>query len=402
VKAARAVRCLGHLDVSADGRLDGWCCLPDQPGHRAIVDIVVDGQAVQSVIATRLRPDLRDLGMGDGYCGFQIPLLARQPRTARVVEARERSLGFVFGRALLPGDPVARRAEGRLDAVADRLAASAASLALAYRGQPASVAESFGLLGPALLRGHAAAVGPGGTPPVPGLAAAQRAISRIPMADLGQVARPRISILGHAAAPVDDLAAALRQAAAALAGLEAEFLLLDDGSQPLAWLLSTRLRGLALIRRQARLDAGAFLNAGLCAARGDQLAVLSDPTRVDAHALAHLLAPADPGTVHLGATIGRHLREAGLDGFDEPPAGEADVEADLAGMACVLARQSFHRIGGFAERADEQDGDVWQAAGIWVDFALRARALGLQLVVWPARRRFRESPVAPHAAGKNP
>jgi hypothetical protein len=378
--------------MAADGRLDGWCCLPDQPDHRAIVDIVVDGEAVQSVIATRLRPDLRDLGMGDGYCGFQIPLLVRQPSTARVVEARERSLGCVFGRVLLPGDAVARRAEGRLDALADRLAASSASLARAYRGRPASVAESFGLLGPALLRG------PAGTPPVPGLAAAQRAISRIPMADLGQVARPRISILGHAAAPVDDLAAAWRQAAAALAGLEAEFLLLDDGSQPLAWLLPTRLRALGLIRRQARLGGGAFLNAGLCAARGEQLAVLSDPTRVDAYALARLLAAADPHTVHLGGTIGRHLREAGLDGFDEP--ADVDVEADLAGMACVLARQSFHRIGGFAERAEDQGADVWQAAGLWVDFALRARALGLRLAVWPARRRFREIPGVARAGGE--
>jgi hypothetical protein len=373
VTAAKGHRCLGHLEVSADGRLDGWCCLPDRPDHRAVVDIVVDGQAVQSVIATRLRPDLRDLGMGDGYCGFQIPLLARQPQTARVVEARERSLGFVFGRVLLPGDTVARLAYDRMDAVADRLTAAASSLALAHGGESAPLADAFGLLGPTLLRGAVGAASPAG------LAAAQRAISRIPHADLGQVARPRLSVITTATAPADELAAALRQAAAALAGLDAEFLLLDDGSNPWASLLPTRLRSLGLIRQQARLGHGALLNAGLCTARGAQLAVLSNPTRLDAHALARLLRTAAPDTVHLGATIGRHLREAGMDEFDD-----GDADDDLAGMDCVLARDSFRRIGGFTERADDH------AAAVWLDFAQRARALGLRLVVWRAWRGFRE------------
>lgn len=61
-----------HIDSLAPEGASGWVCDPSAPGRRLTLEALVDGRPVASVRADSFRPDLRRLGLGDGYAGFRL------------------------------------------------------------------------------------------------------------------------------------------------------------------------------------------------------------------------------------------------------------------------------------------------------------------------------------------
>lgn len=64
----------GHLDWPRGRELGGWVYDPEQPGHRARVDIHLDGAVLRTRTASNFRPDLKQAGIGDGCHAFSVEL----------------------------------------------------------------------------------------------------------------------------------------------------------------------------------------------------------------------------------------------------------------------------------------------------------------------------------------
>ncbi len=69
-----AIGIVGHLDEAAPGRISGWAANLREPDAPLSLDIIVDGEAVSTITADQLREDVRQLGIGGGRCGFDLPL----------------------------------------------------------------------------------------------------------------------------------------------------------------------------------------------------------------------------------------------------------------------------------------------------------------------------------------
>lgn len=345
---------VGEFHRDPDGSLHGWCWYPDQPMLRATVDLVRDKEPVRAVRASRPRSELRDRGMGDGHYGFWFPqppgVLADGSRV--VLEVRERRLGLTIGRIVVGSHDAGR--EGQLSAAATGLARTAAALDGLRPGPNA--AATFGTLGRILLHLAGRPIGQRGLGP-PGLQACLQHVAQIPVADLGWCARPRISVIVTARGDLDDLAGRIKGVAHVLHSADPEFLLVDDGSLPLAALLPTRLRGLMLVRVPAWPGRGAALNAAAAAARGEILAIAR---------------PGGPGLAGMdGASI-----DPGFIGLDAGlvPGLVAPGPLRRNGLHCLIRRADLADMGGFDPWADE--------AGMWADILQKAQALGLSLTTW--------------------
>src|SRR6476620_6139153 len=121
---ARAMRalipaCIGQAHLLFERNIDGWCWYPDQPGERALVDVLVNGRIVAATKAAQMRTDLRELEGCDGYCGFSVSLgdVAAMPEGEVIVEVRERRLQQTIGRILRPEVFVDPQLETRLQRV---------------------------------------------------------------------------------------------------------------------------------------------------------------------------------------------------------------------------------------------------------------------------------------------
>jgi hypothetical protein len=72
---------IGHHDAiegevnGLDCFADGWAVDPDDTTARLNVQVSVDGAVVGTVVADRLREDLADLGISDGFSGWRLNLL---------------------------------------------------------------------------------------------------------------------------------------------------------------------------------------------------------------------------------------------------------------------------------------------------------------------------------------
>lgn len=69
-----AIGIVGHLDQVVPGRVSGWAADLVTPDAPLSLDIVVDGEAVSTVVADQLRADVRELGIGEGRHGFDLPI----------------------------------------------------------------------------------------------------------------------------------------------------------------------------------------------------------------------------------------------------------------------------------------------------------------------------------------
>lgn len=67
----------GYVDECRGDVIVGWAQIPRVPAAPAIVDVMVDGEAAGSARANIFRQDLRDLGIRDGFAGFEFKLPER-------------------------------------------------------------------------------------------------------------------------------------------------------------------------------------------------------------------------------------------------------------------------------------------------------------------------------------
>ncbi|MBQ0929136.1 glycosyltransferase [Ideonella alba] len=60
----------GHVDEVSATQISGWAWDPETPDRPAIVEILDGGERLATIEANLFRPDVRDAGLGNGYCGF--------------------------------------------------------------------------------------------------------------------------------------------------------------------------------------------------------------------------------------------------------------------------------------------------------------------------------------------
>lgn len=65
---------IGHFDYILDGRAYGWAFASAHPQRRLAIELVANGEVVAHGRADQVREDLRNAGMGDGYCLFDLQL----------------------------------------------------------------------------------------------------------------------------------------------------------------------------------------------------------------------------------------------------------------------------------------------------------------------------------------
>ena len=63
----------GCLESANQQKISGWVCNQNQPQERLKVTISMDGKVENFVVADKYREDLKQLGYGDGYYGFEVP-----------------------------------------------------------------------------------------------------------------------------------------------------------------------------------------------------------------------------------------------------------------------------------------------------------------------------------------
>jgi tetratricopeptide (TPR) repeat protein len=105
--AGEAGSATGHFDLIADDHAEGWVWYPEQPGRRALVEIVHGERVVATGTADLPRGDLADAGIGDGRHRFKIKLpLSLRDGLTRTLFAR-----VAGGTAQLHSGPHAYQAE---------------------------------------------------------------------------------------------------------------------------------------------------------------------------------------------------------------------------------------------------------------------------------------------------
>lgn len=91
-----APRITGSLDGVSRGRVHGWAIDRTAPFRRLTVEIQTFSGDRVAVLADRYRADVhRDTGLGDGYCGFSVPL--HRLRGGRPIRIASRDPSFVLG-----------------------------------------------------------------------------------------------------------------------------------------------------------------------------------------------------------------------------------------------------------------------------------------------------------------
>lgn len=67
-------RIRGSLDGLSRGRLHGWVLDPAAPLRRLTIEVQAPTGKRVTLLADRYRADVHQSGLGDGYCGFSVPL----------------------------------------------------------------------------------------------------------------------------------------------------------------------------------------------------------------------------------------------------------------------------------------------------------------------------------------
>lgn len=371
---ATSPACLGEFHLTSDEGLEGWCWYPDLPDERAVVELLINGDVIRAARATRFLQNRRELGMGDGYCGFWFPIPSEIDReqVRTVLEVRERRFQQIFGRVAFGSTDGTR--EMRLETV--RVALATINGTLDGMARAPRFSDSLKELGQTLLhlatRPHDRA-----KPRVPGLAACLERVTAVPAADLGWSPAPLVSII--VPPPTDDLvdlATTLRDASRALASLGAEFILLDDGALPLTALLPTRLRHLQLLRTDTAACRGSSLNAAVAIARGSFLA-FAHPGGPNPAGLSEAVRETRPGILDLDSAVIARRALAG-------------AKPQLHRLRCLVGREDFIAMGGFDPGLEEE--------AMWLDIIAKAGALGMHVHIWeaPLSPRLLQPQVAGH------
>jgi|GEM_PF-4178617 len=333
----------GALLVEPPGSVSGWCRLPEQPGARAEVEILVDAQPVSATVARQILQ-----GIGDGMHGFSVtlPVPLRGPATC-VVEARERDSGIVFGRVVLFEDSVAQPIEDRLSAL-DRSQLQRA---------PAQTAPSSATR----LRQHLGALGRELLDPRGGAAIGNETASLARrLARLALSARPAVSVIMAASGRISTTLSWFSALQSLADSSPIEVILADDGVDPRTALLPRACPGLRYARAPGGLT-GHALNQLVLDARAPTICFLDQAAESGPWAWP---AP-DPGErhVHLGGSLSRSA--------DTP---HASRRHDPHGFALYLPRATITGAGGFEP--------ALPAAEAYADLALKCALLGAEVTAW--------------------
>ncbi len=337
------------------GMVQGWCWSPRRAAERLQVTLLVDGVGVAHCVAARLRSELVRPGLCDGYHGFALALPAALSPFA-VIEARERESGYVFGR-ILPRETAeihgwrarAAAAEDAVSALQDRLHPDWG------RPRRARLSAAFGVMA-TRFQGRA-----GTASPLP--AAHLPAGLRLP-----RLAAPAVSLILDGGAATADLWETVRALAPLLAHHGAELVVTDDGAGTASAGLAS-LPGLAYCRVALPPGAGRA-NRAAEVARGGLLVFLRAGA-VSPLGVATLLDRAG-ATILIGGLAAATARQAGLDGVF---AGEPGSVL-RTGLSLLVPRETFLALGSL-------DPGVEDGADLAVlDFALRARAAGVEAASW--------------------
>jgi hypothetical protein len=164
-----------------------------------------------------------------------------------------------------------------------------------------------------------------------------------------------------------------------LSARAAEYILIDDGSEPLAALLPTRLRNLRLVKVFQDAGTAAALNEAALLARGHWLAIVSDPWRFNGFALDEALGAVGDTGLLLAAAARGGLPDAGLSSL----ANRVERREFRSGLMCLIERTALMQAGGFVpDRHDQERPD-------WADLAEKCLALGCPVTAWVEPRPFR-------------
>ena len=107
---------VGYLDEITREQVRGWAGDPERPDEPVLLEVLVDGRPVASIVANGHRPDIELAGIGDGRHGFGIELSRlAAPITAAVVHVQRRDTA-----EQLVGSPVRLDAPLELDEPARR------------------------------------------------------------------------------------------------------------------------------------------------------------------------------------------------------------------------------------------------------------------------------------------
>ncbi|MBQ0959968.1 glycosyltransferase [Ideonella sp. 4Y11] len=107
----------GHLDMVSATQISGWAWDPEASDGPVMVEILDGGERLATIEANLFRPDVRDAGLGDGYCGFILSFSASLlPKSRHLISVRRLRDG-----AELTGSPIELvREDGGLDDAAQQ------------------------------------------------------------------------------------------------------------------------------------------------------------------------------------------------------------------------------------------------------------------------------------------
>jgi hypothetical protein len=354
--AASPAVILGDLSFAPPRQVAGWCLLPARRGHRATVEILLDGHCVAAMVAAQRRD-----GAGDGRHGFSLalPVAPAGPAT-RLIEARERDSGVLFGRVVLFADRLAQPLEDRL-ATLDMGALHHPLLMPAASGSGHAVAatrQAFGRLA-AELRAHRGGAWRGERHRL------AQCAPRLALCDA-----PSLSVILPASPSVDCTMEALVALQPLCDRMPTEILLADDGADPATLLLPQLVPRLRMMRVSAGLDGGA-LNMLAAEARGSALCFVATAPRSGHWSWPQFADAALPaGAVHLGSVTEPAC--ARLVALWKPLARHSF----LHGFALHLARDQLLEAGGF-------DTTLCGEAA-YADIGLKCSLLGAAVMLWIA------------------
>jgi hypothetical protein len=345
----------GGVRFIPPGRVAGYCNLPDRPGYRATVDILVDGQPAVAMVAAQ-----RFDGAGDGRHGFSVTLPAPvRGQSTHVIECRERGSGQIFARVVVCPEQIAQPFDARL-AKLDTSVLRAPMPAQSARHQLV-LRQSFRELGDALLHKDAN----------PWQQARQRLARRLPRLALsGQpgLGTPAVSVILPAAPAVDATLTTLVALQPLCDAMPTEILIADGGTDPRTLLLAPLLPGLRYVRCDAALP-GHALNMLAAEARGATLCFVGSQPPPGPWAWPQFSGSggSNGAAVHLGceAAAAFHLRG---------PWQTVVRRTAPSGMAVHLGRGQWREAGGFDP--------ALSGTAAYADLALKCALLGTPVLLW--------------------
>jgi hypothetical protein len=356
--------------------IEGWCWSPDSPQARQVVEVFLDGAFVVAIVAGWLDPRLEAAKVGDGRHGFALTLSPEDPLAYRTITARDRQSGHVFAAIDCDAGGAIDPFSCRVDHLADVIPQLTALAEEQPLDEPTDLRRPLRELGYRLTaRARTRPGTPGDPATVPLGALRQRLAEHCHGTRLPAVAHPRTSIVFQARSAAAT-ASSIARIAPALAELQAEVVIVDNGHDPLCSLLPSLLRNLRTVFDRDAVSSSETGNLGAAQARGDLLVFLDcGAVPASAAALVELVATADaePGLV-MGQRRLDPLHQ--LDLAEIAGAQRSRVGGAPLGLNLCLRHELFMDLGQF-------EPGLADAPGLeCADLFLKAALLGTPTTIW--------------------